>query len=279
MTRAAHPMARCVWPGGAVLGEGPVWVAEEAALYWVDIKGKAVMRLTPATGLQQRWLLKEEIGCLAPHPEGGFVAALRNSGFCRLWLAADGSVELRSIVHPEPDLPGNRCNDGKLDPSGGFWCGTMDDGEQCASGSFWRLAPDGGLVRVDHGYVIANGPAFSPGGDQVYLTDSFRRTIWRAPLAPGGRIGEKRVFRQFAPEEGAPDGMSCDAAGRLWVALWGGGRVVCLSPAGEEVGAVRVPTPQVTSCAFAPDGRLYITTAAIGRADDRLAGGLFEARP
>ncbi len=270
--------ATCIWPARTVLGEGPVWIDPMARLYFVDIKGCAVLAFEASSGRRLVWSVGEEIGCIAPLPQGGFHAALRKSGFVHLHLEDDGTVLIDPIVHPEPELSSNRFNDGGVDPFGRFWCGSMDDAAVAPTGSFWQLDQDGALRRIDSGYVIANGPAFGPAGDAVYLTDSHARTIWHAPLNADGTIGPKAVFRRFASHEGTPDGMICDPAGGLWVALWGAGKVVCLDADGQITETVKVPTPLVTSCALAGTDHLYITSASIGLADpDERAGGLFVA--
>ena len=149
----------CVADCKAVLGEGPLWVAREQALYWVDVKGRLVFR-RGKEGALTSWDTPFRIGSLAPRAEGGFVAGTgRGLAFVDL---EQGRFE--PFADPEPDRPGNRFNDGKTDRRGRFWAGTMDDAEKQFSGALYRLDPDLGWSRIDDGYKVTNGPAFSPDG-------------------------------------------------------------------------------------------------------------------
>ena len=270
---------KCIWPAAAVLGEGPVWDEEEEALYWVDIKAAAVHRYAPASGATQSWPMPERIGCIARRRQGGFVAGLK-SWFAFLDLP---SARIEPIGDPEPDLPGNRFNDGKCDAAGRFWAGTMDDNEENPTGSLYRLDPDCRWHRIDRGYVVTNGPAFSPDGRTLYHTDSVGRTIYAFDLSPDGSVSSKRSFIEIPTDAGYPDGMTVDSEGHLWVAHWGGWRLTRFRPDGTIERAIELPVAQVTSCAFggAALDTLYVTTASIGldakaRAKQPLAGGLFE---
>ncbi len=277
MSREHDP--RAVSDGAALLGEGPVWIPAEGAVYWVDIKAPAVHRHDPATGENRSWPMPEEIGCIAPRARGGFVAALR-SGFA--WIDLDG-VEIERFAAPEPDVPGNRFNDGKCDAAGRLWAGTMDDGETRPTGALYRLDPDGAWHRMDEGYVVTNGPAFRPDGRVLYHTDTFERVVYAFDLSADGSLSNKRPFVRIPEGEGYPDGMTCDAEGFLWVAHWGGWRLTRFTPEGEPERVIELPVAQVTSCCFGgPElDRLYVTTASIGLDDaardaQPLAGHLFE---
>ena len=160
MSRAADVV--CVADVGAVLGEGPVWHAAEQALYWVDIKGLSIFRRTVA-GEVSEWTTPFRICSLAPRAGGGFIAGT-DRGFAEVDPVA-GRYE--AFDNPEPDRPGNRFNDGKLDRAGRFWAGTMDDSEQAATGALYRLDPDRSWRRLDDGYRVTNGPAFSRSGARM----------------------------------------------------------------------------------------------------------------
>ncbi len=270
---------RCVWPAGAVVGEGPIWDAEEGAVYWVDIKAPAVHRYAPASGGMRTWPMPERIGCVARRRGGGFIAGFK-SGFAFLDLP-DGRIG--KIGDPEPDRPNNRINDGKCDAAGRFWAGTMDDDEKEPTGWLYRLHPDLTWHRTDGAYTVTNGPAFSPDGRTLYHADSVGRTVYAFDLAVDGTLANKRPLIRFGEADGFPDGMTTDADGFLWVAHWGGWRVTRFAPDGSIDRAVDLPVAQVSSCVFGgPDfDVLYITSAAIGldkwaRAEQPLAGGLFE---
>lgn len=273
---------RRVWDGPARLGEGPVWSAREQALYWVDIKTPRVHRLDPATGAVRSWTPPLRIGSLAPRAAGGFVAGAERG----LGLVDAEFSRFDLLVDPEADRPGNRFNDGKLDGAGRFWAGTMDDAEQAATGALYRLDPDGGCTRMDDGYAVTNGPAFSPDGRWAYHTDSALRVIHRFELGADGALGAKRVFARFHQADGHPDGMTVDAEGALWVAFWDGWCVRRLSPEGETLAVLDLPVQRPTSCAFGgPElDRLYVTSATVGLDPAALAaqphaGALFEVRP
>jgi D-xylonolactonase len=278
----SHPAAHCVDAAGALLGEGPVWAPAESALYWVDIKGLRLHRFGPAAGEARSWPTPFRIGALAPRAGGGFVGASERG---LVFVDADMSG-FHVFADPEAHLPGNRFNDGKLDPHGRFWAGTMDDAEQAASGALYRLDPGLRWSRQDAGYKIPNGPAFSPDGRFLYQADSALRTLYRYTLDGEGEARDKIVLARFDVADGYPDGMTVDEAGCLWVAFWDGWCVRRLSPAGEPIGLVALPVRRPTSCAFGGDelDQLFVTSATIGldakaRAAQPLAGGLFVASP
>lgn len=269
---------RCVWPAGALLGEGPFWDEREGALYWVDIKKPAVMRFSPASGERKIWPMAEEIGTIAPRERGGMVVALRG-GFA-FWDPISGRID--PIGNPEPVMPGNRFNDGKCDPVGRFWAGSMDDAIKLPTGWLYRLDPDGSIERSDGGYVVTNGPAFAPDGTCAYHTDTMERLVYRFDVDAAGRLQNKLPFVRFGADDGYPDGMTVDATGHVWICHWGGARVSRFRPSGEFDRAIALPATQITSCAFGGEGlrTLFVTSASIGLdageiARQPLAGGLF----
>jgi sugar lactone lactonase YvrE len=269
---------RCVWDVGTLLGEGPVWDARDGAVWFVDIERPAIHRYRLADGDRASWTPPYRVTALWPRAAGGFIAHSE-----RGFLVADPAEGRYELFHEtEPQLPGNRSNDGKIDPAGRFWSGTMDDAKQAASGALYRLDPDRQVRRIDDGYRITNGPAFSPDGRTMYHTDTVRRTVYAFDLAPDGSVSNKRVFLAFGDETtGNPDGMNVDAEGGLWIAFWGGWAVRRYSPGGELLEERRVPAAQVTSVVFAGDGldRMFVTSAAVDldkRGEHRQAGGLFE---
>jgi len=271
----------CVADVHAVLGEGPVWVAQEAALYWVDIKGRKIFRLDGRGKLEQ-WETPFRVGSLAPCSGGGFVAGT-DHGIGTVNLAT-GRFEI--VLDPEADLPDNRLNDGKVDRRGRFWAGSMDDTEKAAAGSLYRVDPDWRVTRIDEGYRVANGPAFSPAGDLMYHNDSGRRVTYMFDLDGDGNASNRRVFATYGANEGYPDGMTVDAEACLWIAFWDGGCVRRYSPQAECLAEISLPVTRPTSCAFGglDLDRLYITSASIGldeaaRSVQPQAGGLFMTSP
>lgn len=282
MADPCSPPIRCVTDAQAVLGEGPTWAAREQALYWLDIKGRRLHRFDPVTHEAASWETPFRIGAIAPRAAGGFVGSSER-GFVLVDPQA-GRYDL--IGDPEPDLPGNRANDGKLDRGGRFWAGTMDDAEQQRQGSLYRLDPDLTWRRHDSGYLVPNGPAFSPDGGVMYHTESSERTIFRFDLDASGAPSGKAVFAQFGGADGYPDGMAVDGEGCLWVAFWDGWCVRRLSRDGAVIGTIELPVQRPTACAFggADLDQLFITSASVGldsaaRAVQPLAGGLFVTRP
>ncbi|MBL6946573.1 MAG: SMP-30/gluconolactonase/LRE family protein [Rhodospirillales bacterium] len=272
--------AKCVWDLGAVLGEGPVWVAAEGAVYFVDIKQTAVHRYTPATSATETWRLGQQICSVTPRNQGGFIVTTRH-GFAFLNLS---SGEVDEIAETEVGKPDNRFNDAKADPQGRLWAGTMDDTESDAeAGTLYRLDADFSWRAMDKGYGVTNGPAFGIDGKTMYHTDSPARRIYAFDLDEAGRISNKRIFIEFAEEDGYPDGMTVDADGYLWVAHYRGWRVSRFSPEGKLDRAVPLPVAQVTSCVFggAELDTLYVTSASQTLDENELrgqplAGGLFE---
>jgi len=262
----------------AVLGEGPLWVAGENAVYWVDIKGLALHRATLDDGSHKTWRMPEMLGWVVERRgRPGFIAGFK-SGFARLFL---DPLRIEPICAPERHLPDSRMNDAAVDRAGRIWAGTMDDSERAPTGCLYRLDEDGSWSRHDAGYVVSNGPAFSPDHDVLYHTDTLRRVIYRFPLASDGTLGPRDTFVVFPEEWGVPDGMATDVHGGLWVAHWGGGRISRFLPDGRLDRVIALPVAQVTSCCFAGPmlDRMFVTTASIGRDAEPLAGCLFEVDP
>lgn len=269
----------CVADVRATLGEGPVWVAAEAALYWVDIVKGRLFRI--ASSQTEEIPLARALCSIVPRAGGGYVGG----SFDGL-VSISRDFALTPLLHPEPDLPDNRFNDGKVDRAGRFWAGTMDHTERSASGSLYRL--DAGLAcsRVDEGYAVTNGPAFSRDGHTMYHTDSGRQKIYAFDLDAEGNAANRRVFAQFGEGDGYPDGMTVDADDCLWVAFWDGWCIRRLSPGGERLAEIATPVQRPTSCAFggANLDELYITSArrdlsSVDLQRQPLAGGLFRFRP
>jgi len=265
----------CVWPLAAALGEGPVWWRD--SLWFTDIKQDRLHRFTPATGQTRSWDAPAPVGFLAPMANGHFLAGAKTG-----LLDFDPETGLFAPIRAvEPDLPGNRLNDGAVDNQGRLWFGSMDDGEKAPLGRLYSL--EGGSLTVrDTGYVITNGPAFSPDGRTLYHTDTLQRRIYAFDMAPDGQLSNRRLFVEIEAGAGYPDGPVTDAEGCLWTGLFGGFAVRRYSPAGVLLSSVAFPTANVTKIAFGgPDLRTaYATTArkgldAAALAAQPLAGGLF----
>ncbi len=238
---------RTLLPVQAMLGEGPVWIGRDAALWFVDIKSRHIHRVDPATGAARRWDAPDQVGWVLPSADGGMVAGLR-TGLHR-FDPVDGSFA--ALARPEGDSTGNRLNDAATDGAGRIWFGTMDDAEQEASGRLYRYADgavaDSGLTPV----CITNGPAIFE--TTLYHTDTLARTIWRATIRDDGTLGAAERFVTIEDGAGHPDGSVVDADGCLWVALWGGWGVRRYDPAGVLMGRVDLPASNITKIAFGGD--------------------------
>jgi len=258
-----------------------VWVPSDEALWFVDITGRQVHRYEPQTRQHRVWAAPDKVSFILPLRGGGFMAGLK-SGVAHF---DSRNGEFRQVAAVEPHLPDNRLNDGCVSPEGELWFGSMNDTQQKASGSLYRLDRDGRAVALDSGYIVTNGPAFSPDGRTFYHTDTARRLIYAFDRRAPGILSGKRVFVQIEAAVGFPDGTAVDEEGCLWVALWGGCAVRRYSPAGELLDTVSFPCARVTKVAFAGEDRrtVYATTAWQGlspgeREGQPLAGDLFSFR-
>ncbi len=274
---------QCVWEEPAVLGEGPLWVVKENAVYWVDIVSKKVHRYGVADDARRTWAFETVVTSLAERRQGGLVGTVRD-GFAFIDLEA-GTFE--PIAMPEADMPENRFNDGKVDENGRYWAGSMDDGEKLATGSLYRLDGDLALHKMDTNYSITNGPTFSVDGQTLYHTDTAKRTIFAFDFNEDGAISNKRVFvKLVAEEEGYPDGMTVDSENCIWLAHFAGSRITRYSPQGKVLQVIAMPVPNITSCTFTgPDlDTLYITTARHLLNEEGIrkyprSGSLFSCKP
>lgn len=272
---------RLLWELEMELGEGPVWVEREQALWFTDIKRLRIYRYHPATGDQQSWHAPEQVGFIFPAESGGFIVGLQ-SGLHR-FDPERRSFEL--LVAVEPDIPTNRLNDGVVDPQGRLWFGTMDNGEREKTGSFYCYSR-GKLARTNvTGISITNGPCVSPDGKILYWVDTLGGTMSACEIGEDGELGPSRLVVKIDPKEGHPDGPTIDSEGCIWISLYAGWEARRYSPEGELLAQVRFPVANITKIAFGgPDLRTaYATTARQFLKPEQLevqplAGGLFEFR-
>ena len=270
----------CLWQARTQLGEGPVWVPDLDSLLFVDIDGARLLSWRRGDARRKEWAVAEACCWLIERADGdGFLAGLR-SRIVHLRVEEDGPSVVSEWARPEAGLPGNRFNDAKADAHGRVWAGSMDNAEKAVSGSLYRIEGHE-VLRVDHPYGIANGPAISPDGRTLYHTDTAARTVYAFDCSPDGELSAKREHVRFEGDDGYPDGMCCDAEGGLWVAHWGAGRLSRFLPDGRLERRIALPASQVTSCAFGGEqlDELFVTTARRGRDDEPLAGSLFRLRP
>lgn len=269
---------RCVAPVEAILGEGPLFDPRIERLLFLDIKGGKIFRYDPQTEKTETFAAPGKVSALGLRRNGGYVCA-RKDGFAFLDFGVD-AVRMTPVAAPETDRPENRFNDGKVDPFGGFWAGTMDEKEKDAcAGNWWRLSPDLKAMKIDEGFHVTNGPAFDAARGRVYFTDSARRTVFIARATTSG-FEDKRVFLKFDGDEGYPDGMDVDSEGCVWIAFWDGAAVRRFSSGGDLLEVIDMPIPRPTSVALVGD-RAYVTSARVGLDASALSaaptsGGFFE---
>lgn len=269
------------------LGESPFWHPDEQMLYWIDIPGKQLHRCNVFMGTVQSWAMPSEPGSIAPARSGGLVIALRDG----IYRAREWGGELRQLMRAGHDTATTRFNDGKADPLGRFWAGTMYEPRDKSTAELFSLDCRGGrapvVERKADDAIIANGLAWSPDAATVYWSDTPRHII-RAWNWDGERntMTQPRVFAQWPgkPEGwlpgvadmpvygGRPDGAAVDAEGNYYVAMFEGGRMLKLSPAGALLAEFAVPARCPTMPCFGGDDlkTLYLTTARYNRPEQEL---------
>lgn len=242
----------------AELGEGPTWDARSGRLLWIDILRARIHTYDPVSGRRTVRTTPQHVGAVKPRAGGGLVLNLRDGVGL---LDADDSFRW---LHHEP-VPGRRANDAAVAPDGSLWAGTMRYDEAPGGGSLSRFTGDGSVELVLDDVAVSNGTGWSPDGGLMYYIDSPTRRIDVFDHADG-RVGDRRPFVEIEDGAGFPDGLTVDADGCVWVALWDGSAVRRYTPTGELDRVVELPVPRVTACAFAgPDlADLYITTARVG---------------
>ena len=266
------------------IGEGPIWDAEVNLLYWVDIMGQKVQSFDPATSRHTQLNIGHVVGTVVPRASGGLMLAVQH-GFAAL----DLETERLTIIHdPEPNLPDNRFNDGKCDPAGRFWAGTMAFEPEGNEGSLYCMDTDLSVRKVLGNVTISNGIVWAPGHKRMYYIDSPTYVVRTYDYdVVTGQIENDSVLFKIPHDAGTPDGMAIDVHGRLWIAHYGGSMVCCWDPdTGRIVQTIDLPASLVTACAFGgPElDTLYITSRSLGLSDDQLkkephAGALFSTSP
>ncbi|MFJ8712266.1 SMP-30/gluconolactonase/LRE family protein [Streptomyces violaceus] len=244
----------------AELGEGPTWDAATGRLLWIDILGSRVHTYDPATGRRTVRRTEQHVGAVKPRAGGGLVLNLRD-GIGLLDGDADGGFRW---LHHEP-VPGRRANDAAVAPDGTLWAGTMRYDESPGGGTLSRVGGDGTVDVVLDDVAVSNGTGWSPDGRLLYYIDSPTRRVDVFDYEDG-RVSGRRTLAEIEDGAGFPDGLTVDADGCVWVALWQGSAVRRYTPDGELDRVIELPVPLVTACAFGGAGLsdLYITTARVG---------------
>ncbi|MEI8195406.1 MAG: SMP-30/gluconolactonase/LRE family protein [Phycisphaerae bacterium] len=255
-----------VLPLHAQLGEGALWHAPSHRLYWVDILGCKVFAYDPATGQNYSWDTPSHVGTVVVREKGGPAGSLLlalATGFAELDLATG---LITPWVNPEAGQTFNRFNDGKCDPAGRFWAGTMRYDFKQPSGNLWCLYPDRHVELKIPGITCSNGIVWSPDARIMYYIDTPTHQLWAFDYdLATGNISNRRTIVEVPANFGGLDGMAIDAAGFLWIAIWGGGKIVRFDPHDGSI-ALEIPIPgarRITSCAFAGPNldQLYITSS------------------
>jgi len=269
--------------GLAEIGEGPVWDERDDALIWVDIPAGRVHRYRPSDGTYDEAVVGQAVGAIVHRERGGYMLAVEQ-GFAA-WDRFGGQLELVAPV--EDGIPSNRMNDGKCDPLGRFWAGTMAWDASPHAGALYVLDCTRVVTMVLDRVTISNGLGWDMARGRMYFIDSAERRIdYFAFDAETGEISDRRPLVRFDPDDGLPDGLCVDADGSLWVAMWGGGCVRRITPSGALDDKVSFPVANVSSCTFGgPDlSELFVTTARSGLSSQELeeqpkAGSVFRLRP
>ncbi|MBX3621539.1 MAG: SMP-30/gluconolactonase/LRE family protein [Rhizobacter sp.] len=281
MPERADPTITPIDAPASLLGESPLWHPAEQVLYWTDIPGRQVHRFDPASSQHQRWSFDTEVGSLAPMRDGGLLLARRDG----LWRFDPHTGRSQVLANAPYDTAHERFNDGKCDPQGRFWAGTIYEPRDPALAAIYRFGADG-LQRMAGDITTGNGLGWSPDSRTLYYSDTKAHTIYAHDFDPAsGSLGPRRVFARFPLKEaeqdlnvygGRPDGAAVDAEGCYWSAMFEGQRLLRLSPEGAVLREIRLPVRCATMPCFG--GRdlktLYITTSREKRSPAEL-----EAQP
>ena len=262
-----------------VLGEGPMWNTQEQCLYWVDALAPAIHRLDPATGEQRFWPMPADIGSFVFLHNGRLIGGMR-SGFNLIDLENSNFTPLVNPVASDERL---MLNDGKCDRAGRYWCGSVHSDFIGRQAALFRLDGDLQCRRMDDGFIIGNGIAFSPDDKTLYFSDTRAETVYAYDFdLAAGEIANRRVFFHSDGIEGRVDGATVDTDGNYWCALVHGGAIACIDPGGQLIQRIELPVKHPTMCTFGgPDlDILYVTSArSLQTAEQEphypLAGALF----
>lgn len=271
------------------VGESPVWVAAENALYWVDIPNGGLQRWSADTGHVHAWKTPQMLACIARQSDGSWVAGME-SGFFRLQPHSDGSLDTELLAHVEHARADMRLNDGRCDRQGRFWAGSMvlNMGANAANGSLYRYSAGqtGPLEARLGGFIVPNGLGFSPDGRTLYLSDSHPlvQQIWAFDYdIDTGIPTNRRLFVDMNQYEGRPDGAAVDAEGCYWICANDAGLIHRFTPDGRLDRSLAVPVKKPTMCAFGGSrlDTLFVTSIRPGDDQDpqSLAGGVFALNP
>ena len=271
---------------GTLLGECPVWDVKENVLYWIDIDGHKINCYDPSSCNNETRKLPFKAGSLAIRKQGGLLLAMSN-GFYNYDFKNE-ILESREC-DPEPDRKDNRLNDGRCDPAGRFWVGSMNDLRRIQGqyeGNLYCYHPDGECVSQNLPVGVANGLAFSPDERYMFFADTMRETVWRFDYdKEQGKILNQQVFLNLKNLSGKPDGACVDADGCYWLAHIYGWKVARYTPKGKLDREIQLPFPKPSMCAFGGStlDTLFITSISTkhdkSNGENKYSGGLFAVNP
>jgi sugar lactone lactonase YvrE len=276
--KPADPDIQLAGANVSLLGESPLWHPVEQVLYYCDIPGRTLNRFDPRNGDLQHWKFDTNVACCAPMLDGGLLLAMRDG----LFKFDPRTGERTHLLDAPYDPATERFNDGKCDPQGRFWVGTIYEPRDPALAALYCYTK-GALTKKADAITVSNGLAWSPNGRTQYWSDTKAHAVYAFDFDPAsGDLHNRRTFASFAPKAagaaldeygGRPDGAAVDAEGCYWVAMFEGQRVLRLSPQGELLREVRLPVRCPTMPCFggADLKTLYITTASEGRPAAELA--------
>ena len=251
-----------LWKLRCTLGEGTLWVNEHNSIYFVDIKKKKICSFNIKNKKKKIFKVNKEIGFIAHIKDHIFILGLQGE----LRIQNLKSKKILKSIKIEPNLKLNRINDGKTDPAGNLWFGTMDNLERkIEKGSLYKLDKNFKLIKVDKNYRITNGPAFIDKYN-FYHTDSSKKNIYKIKINKNNKIISKKIFKKFSIKDGAPDGMTLDKNKNLWVAHFHGACISVFNQKAKLIHKIQFPAKNITNCAFGGKNtkELYVSTATKG---------------
>ena len=271
---------KCIWKSKLFLGEGTLWVPKLNSIFLVDIKKKKILTFNTKTNKKKIIKVDKEIGFISHIKRSIFILGLKSE----LRIVNLKNTQTLHSIKIEPGKPDNRINDGKTDPSGRLWFGTMDNLEKKRSGSLYCLDSYLKLHKVDSKYFTTNGPAFLD-NNNFYHTDSRKRLIYRIKINNKFKIIKKTIFLRFNEIDGSPDGMTTDIENNLWICHYRGSRMSVYDLMGNKIHKIKIPAKNITNCTFggSSNNELFISTARKGMKPKEikkypLSGNLFKIK-
>ena len=270
----------CLWKSRTLLGEGTLWVPFLNSIFFVDIKKRKILILNTKTNKKKILKVDKEIGFISHIKKNIFILGLKSE----LRIVNLNNLKTIYSIDIELDKANNRINDGKIDPAGRLWFGTMDNFEKKQSGALYCLDKDLKLHKVDQNYFTTNGPAFLD-KNNFYHTDSRKRVIYKVKINDKLKILKKSIFLKFNKLDGSPDGMTTDIRNNLWVCHYRGARISVYNLKGNKIHQISLPAKNITNCTFGASSydELFISTALKGMKAKEikkypLSGSLFKVK-